>query len=191
MNILLAALVLLGVVDTYDLRLSLYIPQVKNNSTSEGTRAYQRQTLKGTVKIDYSGNTPEITIPALTNYTYYVNNVPVTYATTVTYANWVYLGNNATEVFKVPCMSLDLEAEPSYAKIEANSDNSLYLTVSGRGATVKRIRGYATGRIGCGCTDYGHISPTRLVGPYGALDYVIDVAPVYGNWWMTWRNRDE
>ena len=47
---------------------------------------------------------------------------------------------------------------------------------------LKTLSGYAAGTIGCGCMAYGHVSPTRMLGFWGATDIVDDVAAVHGTW---------
>lgn len=42
--------------------------------------------------------------------------------------------------------------------------------------------GKVSGTLGCGCRAYGHVSPTRVAGPFGPTDWVDDVAEVDGTW---------
>lgn len=91
-------------------------------------------------------------------------------------------------------------AEPSYALSEIGEDNSLYLELAGYGTSSankiagcripKQLSGYAAGTLGCACSDYGHISPTRVIGPFGFLNIVDDIAPVYGTWKMHFKVRE-
>ena len=78
-------------------------------------------------------------------------------------------------------------AEPSYNIGEIDEDTSLYIMMSGKGninasGKILAASGYASGTMGCGCNAYGHKSPTRKIGKYGATDFVDDVASVYGHW---------
>ena len=83
-------------------------------------------------------------------------------------------------------------AEPSYSIGEVDEDNTLMLQLSGHGTLNKNVlrtlRGSVSGRIGCGCTDYGHISPTRLFFGY-LTDIVYDIAPLDGTFKATFKKR--
>ena len=96
------------------------------------------------------------------------------------------IGNNRTGVFKTPSVSFYISAEPTYSIGAVNEDNSLYVLLSGSGKTntkgVKSLQGAVSGTIGCGCQDYGHVSPTRVIGLGGASQLVDDVASVFGTW---------
>ena len=69
-----------------------------------------------------------------------------------------------------------------------NEDNSLYITLAGKGrlssSKFKFATGYVAGTIGCGCSAYGHKSPTRKIGYNGATSVVDDIAAVHGRWSM-------
>ena len=179
-----AALCCQATTDVYDIRLSLHVPQVVDNMQSRGKRVYKRQVLKGTMKVTYSEyGIPEVEITSLVNRNFKVQGQYVTYKVSTEYAAWNLIGNNATGVFKKPSVCASIEAQPSYVfSYEPTEDNSLILTLSGKGSSRKSLYGYAAGTLGCGCTDYGHISPTRVMGANGPLGVVQDVAAVYGTW---------
>ena len=69
-----------------------------------------------------------------------------------------------------------------------NEDNSLYIILAGKGrlssSKFKFATGYVAGTIGCGCSAYGHTSPTRKIGYNGATSVVDDIAAVHGRWSM-------
>lgn len=96
------------------------------------------------------------------------------------------IGNNKTHKFNVASVYFSIAAKPSYAIAPLAEDNSLYLVLAGRGPVsrnaLKSLSGNAVGTIGCGCSDYGHLSPTRELGPHGATDVIDDVAAVHGTW---------
>jgi len=110
-----------------------------------------------------------------------------------------YIGDNRSNKFSTPALNTSIIAEPSYALSEMNEDNSLYIDLAGYGKSSKYLikqcqvistmSGYVTGTLGCGCSDYGHVSPTRVVGPYTFEDLVVDVAPVYGTWKIKFKQR--
>lgn len=116
----------------------------------------------------------------------------VTYTTTLDYdSKWPrfnLIGNNKTEKFKTPSVCFAIVAEPSYNIGELDEDNALYITMSGKGSIaspvgyVRILIGKVAGTIGCGCMAYGHVSPTRKIGIFGATDSVDDVAAVDGIW---------
>lgn len=85
------------------------------------------------------------------------------------------IGNNKTGAFRTASVCFSVEAEPSYSLSELSEDTSLYITLAGKGdidskGRMRTVSGYAAGTIGCGCKDYGHISPTRTIGYDGATD---------------------
>ena len=185
------------VVDTYDLTMSLKVPRIYDNMKSLGYRKDQRQTIKGQLKIIYKDDAyrPIIVITNLVNRTHKVNGNCITYSVIVDDGNFVfprfnYIGNNKTGKFKTAKIVFYIDANPSYNVGLDEPDNTLLLLLSGTGISktksgvqyVKKISGYATGTLGCGCTAYGHISPTRVVGAYGPTDMVADIATVEGRW---------
>ena len=92
-----------------------------------------------------------------------------------------------------------MELEPSYAIGEPDADNSFRLMVAGYGKSAqikgngcwvaKSIGGYAAGTQGCGCKDYGHISPTRGATVCGPGEAIPDVVSTYGRWKATFKGR--
>lgn len=173
-----------GVTDTYKIVMRLKVPQVVRNSESTGKRIIQRQTLRGVMKVRYHDDGPaDVTIVGLTNRTFKVSGRPVTYTTEPLSSRWNLIGNNANGVFVRPSVSAEFVASPSYAAgFTPTDDNSLVVSMAGTGGSVKRIYGKVTGTVGCGCSDYGHVSPTRVMGAFGPLRIVDDVASLYGTW---------
>lgn len=189
------------VVDVYAFSALLHVPQVINNSDSKGVRVYRTQRLKGELRISYrDSETAEIELQGTRNMTFKVAGANVTYTTDILDTPiaplLAYIGNNKTSVFKTATICFAMEALPSYVSCEPDSDNSFYLTFAGRGMTTARIRegsclpktfmGNVAGSQGCGCSWYGHVSPTRAAGVAGPTNIVIDVAAVYGTWRATY-----
>ena len=166
----------------WELRLRLHVPRIYDNMQSLGSRKYQTQTLRGCFKVTQDGEwEPEITFCSLENKTHKIGGVPVVYDAWATKCLWHAIGSNRKNVFNTRSVAFDVVAEPSYAiGPEPTEDNSLLLTLAGRSPTNRpnRLSGYASGQIGCGCTEYGHVSPTRIWG----LASVVDTASVYGTW---------
>ena len=54
---------------------------------------------------------------------------------------------------------------------------------------ISTLSGKLAGQLGCGCKAYGHKSPTRIMGPYGATCAVDDVAKIQGTWTARFRER--
>lgn len=104
----------------------------------------------------------------------------------------VGVGSNKTLKFKQGGACFSFVADPSYNIGEIQEDNSLYLELSGhgklKGNVLKNLRGVVRGKIGCGCTVYGHVSPTRLFKGY-LTDIVYDVAPVDGAFKAVFKKR--
>lgn len=184
------ASVAFAVTDVYSFTMNLQIPQVVNNSESMGKRVYKRQKLTGTLLVKYfDDDMAEVTVTNLVNKSFKAFGKNVTYDTETYYTVWNLIGNNATGVFKQPSVHLEAEAQPSYvAGYEPDNDNSLIISLSGKGSSKKRMTGYVTGTLGCGCTVYGHKSPTRVMGAYGPLPIVHDVASIYGTWTAKLKN---
>lgn len=188
-----------AVVDEYTLKMCVYVPRIYNNTESLGYRKYQRHVIQGTVKLTYEDGSvrPTITVTNLVNKTHKINGNNITYTTTVDEGNVVYprinvIGNNKTGVFTTGSIVFHIDANPSYNIGEDAEDNSLLVTLAGRSSmkTVNGRRvlnlcsGFLAGTLGCGCTAYGHKSPTRVLGVEGPTDAVDDVASVWGNWSM-------
>ena len=199
---LLALPSLCDITDTYSLTMSLQVPQVFDNSGSAGYRKYQTQKITGEVHVTYCEDDGSVvfSFSDLVNHKFKLNGMKVTYeAMPDNTPNWVYIGNNRTGVFKTPCVKFELTCEPSYAK-GLTDDSTLVLTCSGKGSSYeawkgcrvpKTVSGYCTGTLGCGCAEYGHVSPTRLAWFCGPLcSAVSDVAPVYGKFTMKFKKSE-
>lgn len=167
--------------ELWDIAMTLDIPRIYNNMSSQGYRKYQRQRLRGRFGVFYvRDGEPEIRFYGLENLTHKVNGACVTYDV-VSDAGilWHGVGNNRTGKFATRSVKVEVEAMPSYAIGAADEDNTLVLTLAGRGySNGNRIRGYAAGQLGCGCYAYGHVSPTRIWGQ----DRVVDTAAAFGTW---------
>ena len=188
-----------AIVDEYTLKMYVYVPRIYNNTQSLGYRKYQRHMIQGTLKLTYEAGSvrPTITITNLVNKTHKINGNCITYTTIVDGGDVVYprinvIGNNRTGIFNTGSVVFYIDANPSYNIGEDVEDNSLLVTLAGRSSlrTVngRRVlslgRGYLSGTLGCGCTAYGHKSPTRVLGVEGPTDDVDDVAAVWGHWMM-------
>lgn len=175
----------LATTDVYKFTLRLHVPQVVDNFSSMGKRVYRSQKLEGELHVSYDfDGLPVVTLVDLVNRNYKVNGVMVGYKVEMSYFVWNLIGSNRTGAFKKPSVCLQFDAQPSYVwSYEPNNDNSFVLTLAGRGSSYKMIYGYAAGTQGCGCTDYGHKSPTRVMGSKGrVLGIVQDVAGTCGTW---------
>lgn len=170
--------------DVYTISMTLRVPQVVNNSTSMGRRVYKVQRLVGTLEVVYNASEQaDVSIISLTNRSFKASGKYVTYKVYTESSVWNLIGSNSTATFSRPSVFAEFEAQPSYvSQYEPTNDNSLILSISGRGSNRKKLSGYVTGTLGCGCSDYGHVSPTRVMGFDGPLDVVHDVASVYGTW---------
>lgn len=198
------------IVDLYDFTMSLKVPRIYNNTASLGYRKDQLQKIKGILKITYKEGErrPTFEIINLVNKTHKLSNGKnVTYNVTVdndgeqVYPRFNYIGNNKTKKFTKAKIIFYFDANPSYNIGEDDEDNTLLITLSGSGTGVKKkkynyaqivttMSGRATGTLGCGCMAYGHVSPTRIVGPYGPLlDEVDDVSPLEGTWKARFTGR--
>ena len=186
--------------DAYSFKMILYVPRVYANTSSKGYRKYQRQSITGRMYVTYDTSPytrPAISFGRLVNMTHKVNGTNVVYD--VTNDEFVMprvnvIGNNQTGVFRTPSVEFAIHALPSYSIGPApDEDNSLNIALSGKGslakdgsATVIRfLSGYVAGTLGCSCSEYGHVSPTRVMGMFGPSEYVDDVAAVFGRWKAT------
>ena len=191
-------------IDVYTITLILRVPQVKDNTTSNGYRKYQNQRIKGNMYVKWmSDGTYQLDFGNLENHTFKVGGYRVRYKgyedSNVVYPRFNYIGSNKTDKFKTPCLCFYLELEPSYAIGGNNEDNSFYILVAGSGSSVfknqdgyrvaKTFSGYVTGTQGCGCSAYSHKSPTRSAGIDGPTDRVDDVVATYGRWKAKWDGR--
>lgn len=188
------------VTDVYDFKMIVEVPRVYDNMESLGYRKYQRQLITGrmTVTYDTSGESrPVVSFGKLVNKTHKVNGENVEYDVTI--QNSVtprvnVIGSNKTGLFKTPSVEFAIQAWPSYSKGAApDEDNSLNIVLSGKGVTtmngsetvIRSLSGSVAGALGCSCTEYGHVSPTRVMGVFGPSASVDDVAAVYGTWKAT------
>jgi len=188
------------VVDVYELTMSLHVPRVYDNTTSQGYRKYQTQRIKGYLYATYDDDdNVTLRIDSCYNKTHKVAGSYVKYQVTVDndgtilYPRWTYIGSNKTGIFKTPSVAFYIDCFPSYAKGADEPDNSLLLTLAGTGITKKvkktggiyisKLKGTASGILGCGCMAYGHVSPTRQIGFCGPRDKEVrDVCAVFGTW---------
>lgn len=109
------------------------------------------------------------------------------------------LGHNGKNIFNRSGIKFNIVLDPSYNIGDVTEDNSMYLSVSGDGNLAysktycqyipNAFSGFVTGQVGCGCTEYGHKSPTRIYNGGITCD-VIDIAPVYGKWAAKFIRRD-
>lgn len=184
--------VLNNVTDYYDLQLRMKVPVIIDNMTSQGSRKFKRQLIRGTLAVHYYANKEgetefEFYIPALTNLSYKIRGAYVTYETAIDSPPvWVAIGSNKTGVFNKSCFAATIEANPSYNVGDDEPDNTLIQTISCYGKQFGTFVGYAAGQLGCGCRAYGHVSPTRQLGPQGATDKVRDIASCFGTFRMKW-----
>ena len=170
-------------VEEYELKMSLRVPRIYDNMQSLGSRKYQTQSLKGRLLVVHSpdGGEPTIEINGLENRTNKIGGKRVTYETVADGVLWHCIGDNRKGEFQTSSVSFRIDANPSYNIGGDEPDNTLILVLSGKGSH-KTISGYAAGQIGCGCGEYGHISPTRIMGAGGAPGAVVDIASVWGTW---------
>ena len=187
------------VTDAYNFRMTLDVPRIYDNMASKGYRKYQKQTITGQMYITYddaAATSPTVSFSKLVNNTHKVGGAKVTYEASVVYETFPVvnaIGSNKTGVFRIPSVSFEIEALPSYAITAPDEDNSLYVTLAGKGKSaiaggcrvIKSLSGSVAGTIGCSCMAYGHVSPTRVMGAYGPTGYVSDIAAVFGTWKAT------
>lgn len=183
------------VINYYKVLMRLDIPQVFDNTQSLGYRKYKRHSIKGMMCLKFKKDeiTPDVEFLWLTNSTHKINGKKVTYEVERDMErsfDYVLLGDNKTEVFKTSAMAFSIICNPSYAIWEKpTEDNALYLDIAVRGNTKSTkygrvfgsLSGNVSGRMGCGCSDYGHKSPTRIAWAFDHTGIVIDKAPVKGN----------
>lgn len=189
-------------VDEYKLVMYVYVPRIYDNNTSLGYRKYQKQKISGVLQIAYPNDcsSPVILVEDLVNKTQKLSNKStITYKckidSGVMYPRVNLIGNNMTGKFHTGSVNFYLDAEPSYNRGEDDEDNSLLITLAGRGYTksvgtgrrMYSIKGNLAGTLGCGCYAYGHTSPTRVAAWRGPSSTVDDVAAVWGSWTATYK----
>ena len=191
--------------DIYSLKMSVRIPRVYDNMESNGYRKYHVDTLIGELRMTYPADgsgRATLSVENLYNKSHKVGGEFVTYESYID-ADAVFprvnlIGSNKTGIFKKPSVVFALVCDPSYNIGEVTEDNTLYITLSGTGGiskmkrknaqVIKSLSGYLAGIIGCGCSEYGHTSPTRVNGAFGPIsDAVDDVAAVWGQWRATYQ----
>ena len=186
------------IVDTYDLTMTLKVPRIYNNTKSLGYRRDQTQRIKGQLLIKYIDGEirPIFEIKNLVNRSHKIAGKYITYETIVdnegeyVYPRFNYIGSNKSMTFNKGKILFFLDANPSYNVGLDEPDNTLLITLAGTGIStrkngvqyVKKFKGTICGSLGCGCSAYGHTSPTRIAGPYGPTDIVDDVASIEGKW---------
>lgn len=136
-------------------------------------------------------------VNSLVNRTHRINGTPISYECYEYPYDYhdalvVGIGNNRTGRFNQGGAEFAFQADPSYNIGAVDEDNTLILELSGygvlKGDILKSIKGAVKGQIGCGCQEYGHVSPTRLFLGF-LTDSVVDVAPLYGTFSATFKNR--
>lgn len=168
----------------YQFKMRLCVPRVYDNMQSNGYRKRQMQLIVGYVTVDKLSESeysePCVFVYDIVNKTHKVGNANVTYDDVeASDVMWHYIGNNKTGVFKNTCIKFNLDLDPSYNIGDDEPDNTILIQVSGTGSSERLIRGSVTGQIGCGCKEYGHVSPTRDI-----KGNVRDTAPLYGTFTM-------
>jgi len=149
---------------------------------------------------DESGNLSNVLFTNFVNKTHKMSNGKnVTYQAYLgdePYPRFLLLGSNKTKKFTIPNTVFQLILDPSYNIGVLDEDNSLYLTMaSTKGSfdkkknNVKSIKGFASGTIGCGCSAYKHISPTRWICWSGAAEVISDVAGTGGKWTAKYNKK--
>ena len=189
-------------VDEYEMTLSLDVPQVLDNMESLGRRVYKKQTIKGLMRVHWLAEGGcSFSFDDFENRSFRTGGGKVTYDVFVDddrpAPRFAWIGSNATGKFTKPTLTLSVVMDPSYALTDPGEDNSLLITLSGKGTSMvkdgsriaKTLSGKVSGTQGCSCYDYGHKSPTRTAGVDGPTEEATDVVSTDGNWKAKWRNR--
>jgi hypothetical protein len=206
--------------DIFNLEIDLNVPAIYNNTHSRGYILYELHHITGLMKITYTEDiySPVIELTDLYNHSYKVGGSNLRYTAYLDNGEaygistrFSYIGYNETDLFPYPNIQFFATLEPSYNIGEWDEpDNSLLCIFAGSGTSkynsngklkVYQLMGTVSGAMGCGCTAYGHLSPTRLAGPDGAIldkfdesnnsfeieNYkgVTDVAASWGTWKAT------
>jgi len=170
----------------YKLTMSLKVPRVYDNTASKGYRKIQKQKITGYIYVDREHamedepGEPTIISHDMVNNTHKVSGRKVSYSDA--YASgvmWRFIGNNKTGKFKNVNLKYSLDLNPSYNIGADEPDNTLIITLAGYGVSEKSIKGSVTGQMGCGCSAYGHVSPTRTL-----CGLVSDITPMCGTFAM-------
>lgn len=197
-------------IDVYNLTMQLRVPQVVDNMQSTGKRVYKLQKITGQLFVYYESTdecqAKAVELGNLVNKSFKVGGKNVTYESFPDFDSgvpriWNAIGSNKTLVFNKSSVCFSAELEPNYALTDPGNDNSFVLVFAGSGTMSKKtidgwkikfptsVSGYVAGTQGCACHDYGHVSPTRVIGKYGVTDSVVDVASVYGTWRAKYSHR--
>lgn len=167
---------------SYKVTLRMKVPRVFRNESSQGYRKAQDQTVTGYIRVDKGSpenGEPRVWADGFRNNTHKVGGKCVTYECSVTDVMWHYTGNNRTGVFRSPNVKIGLDMDPSYNIGDDEPDNTLLITLAGFGQSDNVIRGSVAGQIGCGCHEYGHVSPTRNI-----VGESVDIVPLGGTFTM-------
>ena len=188
--------------DDYAFAMRLKVPRVYDNAGSRGRRKYQTQRVAGVMSLLYGegGELVGVEFSGMVNKTHRTSSgARVTYPRTrlddSVWPRFNVIGSNRTGKFKTASLCFYLAAEPDYNVGGFDEDNALYLMLAGKGTvrlsrrSMTGARGNAAGALGCGCSAYGHLSPTRVLGRWGATGEVDDVAAVWGTWKIRLRAR--
>ena len=142
-----------------------------------------------------SDGSVDAVVYGLTNRTHRINGKNITYVCHPDdeHQNLVVaVVSNRTMKFGQGGIDIAFIADPSYNIGGVEEDNTLMLRLVGMGSItsdrLRTLRGSATGRIGCGCHAYGHISPTRIWHSF-LTEIVVDVAPMYGSFTARFKGR--
>lgn len=190
--------------DVYNFTLMLKVPQVFENTTSQGYRKYKAQRISGKMYVVWlSDGSYRLEFGGMENQQFKIRGQNVKYEgredRDMVWTRFTWIGNNKKNEFKTPTLCFYLELMPNYAISDMTEDNSFYLIVSGAGSSglvgkaknriAKKFTGCAAGTQGCSCADHGHKSPTRETSLCGPSDVVSDVVATFGSWSATWKTR--
>lgn len=191
--------------DVYDVKMKLNIPRVVDNTQSLGYRKYQAQLISGQMFMTYGDyGVEKVCFSKFINYTHKVNDIYVTYQVVMdedSLHNFSWCGDNSKQEFFAPNFNMTIEMTPSYKKGSEMLDD-IYLSIACTHSIVKTdmhnddyvhivyyMKGYCTGQIGCNCTAWGHISPTRIWGWCGPTYITTDIASIIGQIQIRWNTR--
>lgn len=89
---------------------------------------------------------------------------------------------------KGTCKKRTVQAWQSYIYTDSKGKKrtAQKLVTLGKFDIISTMKGYNAGTLGCGCTAYGHISPTRKAAALAPSCTVDDVASTFGTWSATY-----
>ena len=89
---------------------------------------------------------------------------------------------------KGTCKKRTVKAWQSYTYTDSKGKKrtAQRLVTLGKFDIINTMKGYNAGTLGCGCTAYGHISPTRKAAALAPSCTVDDVASTFGIWSATY-----